>query len=59
MQLKYAASDVLYLHQIRELLDRILAREDRRALAEACFGFVTDRAKLDLAGWGDVDIFEH
>jgi ribonuclease D len=59
MQLNYAASDVLYLHQIRELLDRALAREDRSALAEACFGFITDRAKLDLAGWGDVDIFEH
>jgi len=59
MQLNYAASDVLYLHQIRELLDKILTREDRSALAEACFGFVTDRAKLDLAGWGDVDIFEH
>ena len=58
-QLNYAASDVLYLHQIRELLDKILAREDRTALAEACFEFVTDRAKLDLAGWGDIDIFAH
>ena len=59
MQLNYAASDVLYLHQIRELLDQILAREDRTALAEACFEFVIDRAKLDLAGWGDIDIFAH
>ena len=59
MQLSYAASDVLYLHQIRELLDKILAREDRTELAEACFEFVNDRAKLDLAGWGDVDIFAH
>ena len=59
MQLSYAASDVLYLHQIRELLDKILAREDRTSLAGACFEFVTDRAKLDLAGWGDIDVFAH
>jgi len=58
-QLSYAAADVLYLHQLRERLDEILVREDRTALATACFEFLTDRAKLDLAGWGDVDIFAH
>lgn len=58
-QLSYAASDVLYLHQLREMLDKILVRENRIALAAACFEFVTDRAKLDLSGWEDIDIFAH
>lgn len=58
-QLKYAASDVLHLHQLREKLDGLLDREDRRDLAEACFRFVTTRARLDLGGWGDLDIFAH
>ena len=58
-QLDYAASDVLYLHRLRDILDRRLARENRRDLAEACFGFLATRAKLDLSGWDEVDIFAH
>ncbi|MEL6218029.1 MAG: ribonuclease H-like domain-containing protein [Pseudomonadota bacterium] len=58
-QLAYAASDVLYLHALREEFDRRLAREGRTAMAEACFGFLPDRALLDLAGWPEQDIFEH
>ncbi|RMD60658.1 MAG: ribonuclease D [Alphaproteobacteria bacterium] len=58
-QLRYAASDVLYLHRLREKLDAMLAREGRTALAEACFAFLPTRAALDLAGWGDVDVFAH
>ena len=58
-QLRYAASDVLYLHQLKERLDEMLAREGRTALAEACFRFLPARAELDLAGWGEIDIFEH
>ncbi len=58
-QLSYAASDVLYLHQLREKLNEMLAREGRTELAEACFRFLTDRAKLDLAGWPEIDIFAH
>ena len=58
-QLEYAASDVLYLHRLKAELERRLAREDRGALVEACFGFLPDRAMLDLAGWPDIDIFEH
>lgn len=58
-QMNYAASDVLYLHRIREELDRRLARENRAELAAACFRFLPDRAALDLAGWPDADIFEH
>ena len=49
-QMAYAASDVLYLHQLKERLDLLLDREGRRALAEACFGFLPDRADLDLEG---------
>ncbi|TNE59631.1 MAG: ribonuclease D [Alphaproteobacteria bacterium] len=58
-QLKYAASDVLYLHQMKDQLDAMLAREDRTDLAEACFGFLPARAALDLAGWPETDIFAH
>jgi ribonuclease D len=58
-QLAYAASDVLHLHDIRARLDDMLAREGRAELAEACFRFVPMRARLDLAGWDDVDIFAH
>ncbi|MEQ8898724.1 MAG: ribonuclease D [Roseovarius sp.] len=58
-QLDYAASDVLYLHQLREQLDERLAREGRTDLASACFGFLPTRAKLDLEGWPEIDIFAH
>ena len=58
-QLHYAASDVLHLHRLREALDERLARDDRGALADAAFAFLPTRAKLDLAGWADVDIFAH
>lgn len=58
-QLKYAASDVLYLHEIRRKLDEMLAREGRTALAQSCFEFLPSRSALDLAGWSDVDIFAH
>ncbi|KIZ47757.1 MULTISPECIES: ribonuclease D [Rhodopseudomonas] len=58
-QLAYAASDVLHLHGLRERLDTMLAREDRTALAQACFGFLPSRAMLDLNGWNDQDIFAH
>jgi ribonuclease D len=58
-QLDYAASDVLYLHQLRIALDTRLARENRSDLAARCFSFLPTRAKLDLAGWPEVDIFAH
>jgi ribonuclease D len=58
-QMRYAASDVLYLHRLRDKLDGMLAREGRSALAKACFEFLPVRAKLDLAGWADLDIFAH
>lgn len=58
-QLDYAASDVLYLHRLREELDRMLAREGRTDTAQACFDFLPMRAKLDLAGWPEIDIFAH
>jgi ribonuclease D len=58
-QLDYAASDVLHLHGLRDALDARLAREGRRDLAAACFGFLPERARLDLAGWDEVDIFAH
>ncbi|KAA5804069.1 ribonuclease D [Alkalicaulis satelles] len=58
-QLEYAASDVLYLHQVADGLSAMLARENRTALARACFGFLPARARLDLAGWADTDIFAH
>ncbi|MBC7133073.1 MAG: ribonuclease D [Roseovarius sp.] len=58
-QLDYAASDVLHLHALRERLDAMLAREGRRELAQACFDFLPTRARLDLAGWPETDIFAH
>ncbi|WP_417497360.1 ribonuclease D [Maricaulis sp.] len=58
-QLEYAASDVLYLHQLRERLTMMLEREGRMEMAKACFDFLPMRAKLDLAGWPDTDIFAH
>ena len=58
-QLNYAAGDVLYLHEIRHRLDRMLAREGRQGLAAACFAFLPERAELDLAGWGNQDIFAY
>ena len=58
-QIRYAAADVLHLHAIRAVLDAMLAREARSDLAAACFGFLPDRAALDLGGWGDMDIFAH
>ncbi len=58
-QLAYAASDVLYLHDIKRGLGAMLAREGRSDIAQACFEFLPVRAQLDLAGWGDVDIFAH
>ena len=58
-QLDYAASDVLHLHRLRDALDARLAREGRGDLARACFDFLPERARLDLAGWAEVDIFAH
>jgi ribonuclease D len=58
-QLNYAASDVLYLHALKEKLDVMLAREGRAELAASCFRFLPDRARLDLAGWAAEDIFAH
>ena len=58
-QLDYAASDVLYLHKLRDVLDERLAREGRTEMAQACFDFLPTRAKLDLAGWPEMDIFAH
>jgi ribonuclease D len=58
-QLAYAASDVLHLHALKDRLTERLAREDRTALAAACFGFLPTRAALDLAGWAEEDIFSH
>jgi ribonuclease D len=58
-QVAYAASDVLHLHALKDKLDAMLAREGRTALAAACFNFLPDRARLDLAGWASEDIFAH
>jgi ribonuclease D len=58
-QLSYAASDVLHLHALRERLDAMLAREGRSDLARACFEFLPTRARLDLEGWDNEDIFSH
>ena len=58
-QREYAASDVRYLHQLKVKLDERLQREDRTALAQACFDFLPARALLDIAGWPEQDIFAH
>jgi len=58
-QLEYAASDVLYLHGLKDKLDAMLAREKRTELAQACFQFLPIRARLDLGGWADEDILAH
>jgi len=58
-QLAYAANDVAYLHRLKEALDTMLKREGRMELAQACFNFLPARAELDLAGWGEGDIFAH
>lgn len=58
-QVQYAASDVLYLHQVKAGLEAMLVREGRLGLAQACFGFLPVRAELDLAGWDEEDIFSH
>jgi ribonuclease D len=58
-QVAYAASDVLHLHALKERLDAMLAREGRADLAAACFRFLPDRVRLDLAGWAAEDIFAH
>lgn len=58
-QLSYAASDVLYLHQLQRILTARLMREDRLDMAKACFEFLRTRADLDMAGWAEVDIFSH
>ena len=58
-QLQYAANDVLHLHKLKDALDIVLKREHRTDLAQACMDFIPVRADLDLAGWGEVDIFAH
>ena len=58
-QVAYAASDVLHLHALKERLDHLLAREGRQDLAAACFRFLPERVRLDLAGWAEEDIFAH
>ncbi|WP_169566551.1 ribonuclease D [Sneathiella limimaris] len=58
-QMEYAASDVLYLHQLRDKLAIMLEREGRTEIAQKCFDFLPYRADLDLAGWDDTDIFSH
>ena len=58
-QLDYAASDVLYLHKLRAAFNVLLQREGRMDIAQACFDFLPTRAKLDLAGWPEQDIFSH
>ena len=58
-QMSYAAGDVLYLHRLKERLEKMLQRENRLALAESCFDFLPTRAALDLAGWPEEDIFAH
>jgi len=58
-QLDYAASDVLYLHQLKAALDERLTREGRMEMAQACYDFLPMRARLDLEGWPEIDIFAH
>ncbi len=58
-QLAYAASDVLHLHALREKLDAMLVREGRDGLARAAFAYLPERARLDLAGFQEMDVFSH
>ena len=58
-QKKYAASDVIYLHEIKSKLDQQLIKMNRQALADQCFSFINTRVDLDLKGWPDIDIFSH
>ncbi|MCY1665234.1 ribonuclease D [Rhizobium sp. SL86] len=58
-QLEYAASDVLHLHALKEKLTQRLVRDNRLEMAQACFAFLPTRAKLDLLGWEETDIFAH
>ena len=58
-QLDYAASDVLYLHRLRDAMDAMLQREGRMDLAQSCFDFLPTRARLDVEGWPEIDIFAH
>jgi len=58
-QTKYAATDVLYLHKLKEKLNEMLIRENRIEIAQACFNFLEHRVNLDLLGWSDLDIFKH
>ncbi len=58
-QMAYAASDVLHLHRLKEKLDALLEREGRTDIAAACFDFLPTRAKLDLLGWDETDVFHH
>ena len=58
-QQKYAATDVLYLHKIKDKLDQMLLRENRSKLAKACFDFIQYRTDLDISGWSEQDIFKH
>lgn len=58
-QEKYAASDVLYLHALRDILNMMLEREGRKEIAQRCFDFLPHRAELDIIGWPDQDIFAH
>ena len=55
----YAASDVLYLHQLKDILDQELLKLDRKNVADQCFSFIKTRVDLDLKGWPDIDIFSH
>lgn len=58
-QLSYAASDVFFLHRLKEKLDVLLIREGRMEVAQQCFDFLNTRAELDIIGWNDIDIFSH
>ena len=58
-QKKYAATDVLYLHELKARLDQMLEREGRKEIAKACFDFLPTRAALDLMGWSEEDVFAH
>ncbi len=58
-QVEYAATDVLYLHRLKAILEKRLVREGRAGIAESCFNFLPSRAELDLLGWPEVDIFAH